>query len=101
MVLRGPRRSNAPGLPDMVVCDRLKGLPAVESINARYRRVIRTCDHFPTEQAEAGAQRVGDHLQRPDHPGRQLTDAKVRSAVYQAVPNPPARLSVGEWGFGK
>jgi nucleotide-binding universal stress UspA family protein len=37
-------------------------------------------------EVEASAQRVCDHLQRPDHPDRQLTNAKVRSAVNQTVP---------------
>jgi hypothetical protein len=37
-------------------------------------------------EVEAGAQRVCDNLQRPDHPDRKLTDAKVRSAVYRTVP---------------
>src|SRR5699024_9799105 len=37
-------------------------------------------------KVEACAQCVCDHLQRPDHPDRKLTDAKVRSAVYRTVP---------------
>jgi transposase-like protein len=84
----------------------------VESLNARYRRAIRARGHFPTEQAamkclylvtrsldptgrgkarwahevEASAQRVCDHLQRPDHPDRQLTNAKVGSTVNRILP---------------
>jgi hypothetical protein len=37
---------------------------------------------------EAGAERVCDDLQRPDHPDRQLTNAKVGSTV-----NPNVRLN--------
>ena len=37
-------------------------------------------------EVEASAECVCDHLQRPDHPDRQLTNAKVRSAVNQTVP---------------
>src|SRR5947208_1841793 len=37
-------------------------------------------------EVEAGAECVCNHLQRPDHPDRQLTDAEVRSAVNQTVP---------------
>jgi hypothetical protein len=40
-------------------------------------------------KVEARAQRVRDHLQRPDHPDRQLTNAKVGSTVNLTVP--PAR----------
>jgi len=35
---------------------------------------------------EAGAQCVRDHLQRPDHPDRNLTNAKTRSTVIRTVP---------------
>src|ERR1700746_1516945 len=42
-------------------------------------------------EVEASAQRVCDHLQRPDHPDRQLTNAKVRSAVNQTVPESSRR----------
>ena len=35
---------------------------------------------------EARTQRVRDHLQRPDHPDRQLTNAKVGSTVNLTVP---------------
>ena len=41
-------------------------------------------------EVEARAQRVRDHLQRPDHPDRQLTNAKVGSTVNQTVPTPVA-----------
>jgi hypothetical protein len=37
-------------------------------------------------KVEARAQRVRNHLQRPDHPDRQLTNAKVRSTVNQTAP---------------
>jgi hypothetical protein len=37
-------------------------------------------------EVEASAQRVHDHLQRPDHPDRQLTNAKVGSTVNQTAP---------------
>lgn len=38
------------------------------------------------DEVEAGANRVCDRLQRPDHPDRELTNANVRSAVNQTVP---------------
>jgi hypothetical protein len=38
------------------------------------------------DEVEASAQRVRDHLQRPDHPDRQLTNAKVGSTVNQTAP---------------
>jgi hypothetical protein len=38
-------------------------------------------------KVEARAQRVRNHLQRPDHPDRQLTNAKVRSTVNQTAPS--------------
>jgi hypothetical protein len=84
---------------------------AIESINARYRRAIPAAISRPNklpsnsspgdpfarsdgprygrmdDEVEAGAQCVCDHLRRPDHPDRQLTDAKVRSAVNRTAPN--------------
>jgi hypothetical protein len=36
-------------------------------------------------EVEASAQRVRDHLPRPDHPDRQLTYAKVGSAVNRIL----------------
>jgi hypothetical protein len=36
---------------------------------------------------EAGAECVCDHLQRPDHPDRQLTNAKVGSTVNRTAPD--------------
>ena len=46
---------------------------------------------------EASAQCVRDHRQRPDHPDRQLTNAKVRSTVNRTVPQQPqtGRSSAG------
>ena len=44
------------------------------------------------DEVEAGAECVRDHLQRPDHPDRELTNAKVRSAVFQTVPPPSPRF---------
>ena len=38
------------------------------------------------DEVEASSQRVRDHLQRPDHPDRQLTNAKVGSTVNQTAP---------------
>jgi hypothetical protein len=38
------------------------------------------------DEVEARAQCVCDHLHRPDHPDRKLTDAKVRSTGNQTVP---------------
>jgi hypothetical protein len=38
-------------------------------------------------EVEARTQRVRDHLQRPDHPDRQLTNAKVGSTVNRTAPN--------------
>src|SRR5215208_794704 len=37
-------------------------------------------------EVEARTQRVRNHLQRPDHPDRQLTDAKVGSTVNRTAP---------------
>ncbi|BBX64815.1 hypothetical protein MSAS_39890 [Mycobacterium saskatchewanense] len=37
-------------------------------------------------EVEARTQRVRNHLQRPDHPDRQLTNAKVGSTVNQTAP---------------
>src|ERR1700740_823953 len=42
-------------------------------------------------EVEASAECVCDHLQRPDHPDRELTNAKVRSAVNQTVPHMAVR----------
>jgi hypothetical protein len=41
------------------------------------------------DEVEARAQCVCDHLHRPDHPDRKLTDAKVRSTGNQTVPLRP------------
>jgi len=49
-------------------------------------------------EVEARTQRVRDHLQRPDHPDRQLTNAKVGSTVNRTGPR--HRESTG-LGFGK
>ena len=44
------------------------------------------------DEVEASAERVRDHLQWPDHPDRQLTNAKVGSTVNQtAARNPTIR----------
>jgi hypothetical protein len=37
-------------------------------------------------EVEAHTQRVRNHLQRPDHPDRQLTNAKVGSTVNRTAP---------------
>jgi hypothetical protein len=42
-------------------------------------------------EVKASAQCVRDHLQRPDHPDRQLTNAKVGSTVNRTV----LRIPVG------
>ena len=38
------------------------------------------------DEVEANAQCVRDHLRRPDHPDRQLTNAKVGSTVNRTAP---------------
>jgi hypothetical protein len=37
-------------------------------------------------EVEARTKRVRNHLQRPDHPDRQLTNAKVGSTVNRTAP---------------
>src|SRR3954469_6524400 len=44
-------------------------------------------------EVEARTQRIRDHLQRPDHPDRQLTNAKVGSTVNRTVPDELAALA--------
>jgi hypothetical protein len=46
------------------------------------------------DEVEARAQCVCDHLHRPDHPDRKLTDAKVRSTGNQTVPRFSLSMSV-------
>jgi hypothetical protein len=40
-------------------------------------------------EVEARTQRVRDHLQRPNHPDRPLTNAKVGSTVNRTLPLKP------------
>jgi hypothetical protein len=39
------------------------------------------------DAVEARTQRVRDHLQRPDHPDRRLTNAKVGSTANRTAPS--------------
>lgn len=52
-------------------------------------------------EVEAGAQRVRNHLQRPDHPDRQLTNAKVGSTVNQTAPPSPNICWMKNWVLGE
>jgi hypothetical protein len=45
-------------------------------------------------EVEARAERVRDHLQRPDHSDWQLTNARIRSTVYLTVPSVPTSPGV-------
>ncbi len=48
-------------------------------------------------EVEARTQRVRNHLQRPDHPDRQLTNAKVGSTVNQTAPHFVVLMRAGLW----
>jgi serine/threonine-protein kinase len=102
---RTPRRAAAPATPTPPTLLSAAAAPTVSRSQAsdstqsgppdrrskgRRATVIANATAQPVAQITAahddGAQRVRNHLQRPDHPDRTLTDAKVRSAVYRTAP---------------
>ena len=96
---------------DVEICCVMTAHKRLEFTNGCYRLAIRARGHFPTEQAAMkclylvtrsldptgrGTARwaigrspysyVRDHLQRPVHSDRQLTNARIRSTVYRTLP---------------